>query len=74
MKEGGGQRKRVPRIRWERLEGEEDKETYRKITEEMMMERSDENSGQWEGVSGLILEAAKEVCGLYRGGLKPVPG
>ena len=64
--------KRVPRIRWEVLKDEEKREAYKEKTSELLNARDqeEENVGEWERMSKVMLKAAEEVCGKVKGKVK----
>ena len=61
------ERKKTPKIRWERLKQEEVERRYQQEIERKMEEREGEevrtDTTGWSKVQEVVLEAAKEVCG-----------
>ena len=63
----GGREGRVPRIRWELLAEEEKKREYAERTRELLDEVEEGAVEEpWGRVSGVMMRAAREVCGVVR--------
>ena len=63
--------KKAPRIKWENLKNPEKKIQYRQKINEILEANNDEEDDQnenetteWDEISKVVMEAAKEVCGL----------
>ena len=61
-----GRVERVPKVRWERLKLPEVKEEYRGKMRELMDGEGtmESEEGEWKRLSGLMLRAAEETCGV----------
>ena len=58
----GQTERRVPKIRWEVLQDEGNKEEYAERTRQLLEEGEwNESVGEWEKVSEVMVRAAKEV-------------
>ena len=63
---GAGRVERVPKVRWERLKLPEVKEEYREKMRELREEEEtmEREEDEWKRLSGLMLKAAEEACGV----------
>ena len=64
---GGGSGRATPNINWEVLQGEEKREEYRERTRMLWDEcdwSEEAEQGDWGKVSGILMSAAKNVCGV----------
>ena len=66
-RQSGQSERRIPRIKWEVLQEEGKREEYEERTKQLWDESEwDERVGvgEWEKASGVMMRAAKEVCGV----------
>ena len=64
---GGGSERAAPNINWEVLQGEEKREEYRERTKMLWDEcdwSEEAEQGDWGKVSGILMSAVKNVCGV----------
>ena len=64
---GAGNGRAAPNINWEVLQGEEKKEEYKERTRRLWDEENwgeSAEQGDWGKVCGIMMRAAKEVCGV----------
>ena len=59
-------KKRVPRIRWNKLKDEEVASQYRRKVEDLLVDSGegiDENKTCWNKITDIVIKAADEICG-----------